>query len=188
MKKFIILISAGLLLPAFCFGAYTYERTPASYTISNPVSFDVSFDNWEDTYCHNYPLTDHWGLEYQRISGGGMVYSEILPDEILTYTFVETLPLNIYDRVKIVCYEGEIWNGDYGRTFEYNQGNPIFEVVEAEEEPAGGIWTIPSDFLSTTTAYIGETFGDIWTLAALVIGLPLSFWGIKKVIGLVKVK
>jgi hypothetical protein len=46
--------------------------------------------------------------------------------------------------------------------------------------------SLPADFLSSTTAYIGEIFGDLWILVALAIGLPLAFWFIGKVIALVR--
>lgn len=48
--------------------------------------------------------------------------------------------------------------------------------------------TIPEGFLASTTAYIGETFTDLWTLVALIIGLPLAFWAIRKVISLVRAR
>lgn len=48
--------------------------------------------------------------------------------------------------------------------------------------------TIPEDFIGTTTAYIGSLFTDIWVLVALVIGLPLAFWVIRRTIGLVRAR
>ena len=50
------------------------------------------------------------------------------------------------------------------------------------------IITLPADFIATTTAYIGSVFTDIWLLVALVIGLPLAFWAIRKVVSLVRVR
>ncbi len=48
--------------------------------------------------------------------------------------------------------------------------------------------TIPGDFIATTTAYIGGLFTDLWMLVALVIGLPLAFWAVRKVISLVRAR
>lgn len=48
------------------------------------------------------------------------------------------------------------------------------------------IITITADNLATTTAYIGELFGDVQIFVWLAIGLPLGFYVIKKVIGLVR--
>lgn len=50
------------------------------------------------------------------------------------------------------------------------------------------IITLPANFITDTTAYIGETFTDLYLVVALVIGLPLAFWVIKKIIGLVRAK
>jgi hypothetical protein len=48
--------------------------------------------------------------------------------------------------------------------------------------------TLPGDFLASTTAYVGSVFTDLWTLVALIIGLPLAFWAIRKVISLVRAR
>ena len=174
MKKFIILISAGLLLPAFCFGAMpegaTYQRTPSGSSITNPITFEVS------GLITGYPSRSWLLKDYY----GAVITQCFNTDEGIA---VENLELGSYS-IWYAIYSDAICEQPYEEGFT----DDSFEVVEAEEEPAGGIWTIPSDFLSTTTGYIGEFFGDIWTLIALVIGLPLSFWGIKKVIGLVKVR
>jgi hypothetical protein len=50
------------------------------------------------------------------------------------------------------------------------------------------IFTLPGDFIANTTAYIGSTFTELYPLVALVIGLPLAFWAIRKVISLVRAK
>ena len=46
------------------------------------------------------------------------------------------------------------------------------------------IFTLPDTFVASTTAYIGETITDLNVLVVLAIGLPLAFWGIKRIIGL----
>jgi hypothetical protein len=48
--------------------------------------------------------------------------------------------------------------------------------------------TLPADFIGSTTAYIGSTFTDLSGLIVLVIGLPLAFWAIRKVISLVRAR
>jgi len=50
------------------------------------------------------------------------------------------------------------------------------------------IFTIDADFVSSTTAYIGDLFTDLKVLIILVIGLPLAFWVIRRIIGLVKAR
>ena len=44
--------------------------------------------------------------------------------------------------------------------------------------------TIPTTAVADLTANVSTLFGDVWVLMALIIGLPLGFYVIKKVIGL----
>ena len=50
------------------------------------------------------------------------------------------------------------------------------------------IITIPVDFVSNSLAYVGQLFTDLNLLIVLVIGLPLGFWVIRKVISLVRTR
>ena len=47
------------------------------------------------------------------------------------------------------------------------------------------IITIPATLPADTLAYAGDLFTDLATIITLVIGLPVAFWAIKKVIALV---
>ena len=44
--------------------------------------------------------------------------------------------------------------------------------------------TLPDGAITDITASIGTIMGDLWGVIALVIGIPLAFYVIKKVIGL----
>jgi hypothetical protein len=44
--------------------------------------------------------------------------------------------------------------------------------------------TLPTGAITDVTAYIGDTVSDVWVLIALAIGLPLAFYVIKRLIGL----
>lgn len=46
--------------------------------------------------------------------------------------------------------------------------------------------TIPADYATSTLAYAGSMFTDLSDLVMLVIGLPVAFWVIQKVIGVAK--
>lgn len=48
------------------------------------------------------------------------------------------------------------------------------------------MFTIPTDGLSDITSYLTTLAGDLWPLIALVIGIPLAFYIINKVISTVK--
>jgi len=48
--------------------------------------------------------------------------------------------------------------------------------------------TIPTDFTTSTLAYAGQLFTDLSLLIIMIIGLPIGFWIIKKIISLVKAR
>jgi hypothetical protein len=50
------------------------------------------------------------------------------------------------------------------------------------------IITIPSNFATSMLAYAGQLFTDLSTLLLVLIGLPLGFWVVRKVLSLVKAR
>lgn len=51
---------------------------------------------------------------------------------------------------------------------------------------AGTYVDIPETAVADLTGYAGTLFTDLWVVVALVIGIPLAFYVIRKVIGLVR--
>jgi hypothetical protein len=45
---------------------------------------------------------------------------------------------------------------------------------------------IPTTAVADLTGYAGALFTDLWVVVALVIGIPLAFYVIRKVIGLAR--
>lgn len=45
---------------------------------------------------------------------------------------------------------------------------------------------LPTTALADVVAYAGDLFTDTWVLIALAIGLPLAFWVVQKIIGMVR--
>jgi len=52
----------------------------------------------------------------------------------------------------------------------------------------GTIITLPTTFSADLLAYAGQLFTDLAPLVVLVIGLPLAFWAVRKVISLVRAR
>ena len=48
--------------------------------------------------------------------------------------------------------------------------------------------TLPVGAVDELMAYVGGFFGDMWALIALAIGVPLAFYIISRVIGLVRTR
>lgn len=50
------------------------------------------------------------------------------------------------------------------------------------------LFTIDADFIGSTTAYIADMITDAKLLLILVIGLPLAFWVVRRIVGLVRLR
>jgi hypothetical protein len=50
------------------------------------------------------------------------------------------------------------------------------------------ILTVASGSTAEILAYTGNLFTDLWVVIALVIGIPLAFYVIRKVVGLVRAR
>jgi ABC-type nitrate/sulfonate/bicarbonate transport system permease component len=48
--------------------------------------------------------------------------------------------------------------------------------------------TLPTNFLADLKATTGEVFGDVGVLLAVIVGLPLAFWIVRRLIGLVRIR
>ena len=61
-------------------------------------------------------------------------------------------------------------------------------VLVATGAKAGTYVDVGTSSIASTTAYIGEFFSDVSPFIWLAIGVPLAFYVIKKVIGLVRAR
>jgi len=52
----------------------------------------------------------------------------------------------------------------------------------------GSIIDVASGTTSEMLAYVGQLFTDLSPIIVLVIGLPLAFWAVRKVISLVRAR
>ena len=69
----------------------------------------------------------------------------------------------------------------------------IFELVEMAQnfffpEVQASIISFTTETMDGITAYMGNLFTDLAPVIALVIGLPLAFWAIRRIIGLVRAR
>jgi len=48
------------------------------------------------------------------------------------------------------------------------------------------IITLPSEFATSMMAYVGQLFTDLTPAIIVLVGLPLAFWAVNRVVGLVR--
>lgn len=184
----LILVFFSLLLVGNqVFGAVSYERTPSGYTIENPVSFYISFDDYSEI-C-DIEEFDWWSVYIysEHPENEQEIFSEdrIVPTT-KSHTFVETLPLGIYTEIKPACCDiEECYDTDPELEKEEWTLGGIFEVVEI---PVLSYLTIPAQLPADMLAYSGNLFTDLGLLITMTAGLPIGFKVIKKIIALVKIR
>lgn len=132
----ISIIITGLVLPNLVFGAISYSRDPAGYSITSPVSFFVSGDIIEDIV--GYPAEDYseWRIGVMD-TAEQKYYSPIYSMETLSVSPQISLPEGFIATV-VGVWVNHIEVGWVGPIdLEYDAGSPIFEIV-APPEPFCG--------------------------------------------------
>ncbi|GAI02032.1 unnamed protein product [marine sediment metagenome] len=166
MKKIFILILAGVLLPVLAFADCPCDITaPDEVWVleSNNASTIAGYDvyTWE-----SYLAVITEGLGTNSVSFFAV---ERQPED----------PCTMEISVQVERYEPACTN-----TCE-----KVINVLEEGRCPVvedGKIFTIPSTFPADALAYANDFFTDLNLIIVLSAGLPVAFWGIKKVIGLVR--
>ncbi len=63
-----------------------------------------------------------------------------------------------------------------------------FAFVATPAFATSTIINIEEGMVSSILEYVGDLFSGVYLLVLLVIGLPLAFWVVRRVIGLVRVR
>jgi len=198
-KKEIIAVAGGvmigLMLASQVLGAFSYERNPSGDTILNPVSFDVSFDDFGEM-CDYAPEFQYWTI-YLKYEVADPDLEYLIPEKIASttksYIFTTDLPISPYDEVKFACCptdeilpweEDECWDSE---TFEECIGAYciLFEVVP----PPIPILDFSTGMVASMVAFAGELFTNL--APVLIVGLGLRYglmYVVPKVIELLRIR
>lgn len=196
MKKLIItiIIFVGLFLFATqVFGVLIYNRTPAGTEVVSPVIVNVSFDSFEEVGLQD---PSPWTLEAVDMEdcGWGELGIECgNPDYYICYSSTTqsvtasfNLPVGTEINRLWLCYtDEECASGCMGGDFILEGGveeESIFTIV------APPFIEIPLNFVSSTLAYIGQAVSGLGPFLWFIIGIPLAFWVLWKVTGLMPKK
>lgn len=213
-----ILVGLGLFLGATqVFGAITYERTPSDFEIQNPVNFYVRFDNFEDSGCSasttHYSLYIMGALVEPP---AGIHLTPHIPKTTLENLWIINLELGERRGVMLECYEEENSLGYTEQLEEGSPAFIVTELVCDNEHlelclteitcsNAGGYWYndicnvlpepppppffgITENFVTGSLAYIGQAVTGLSPLLYVIIGVPLGFYVIRKIMGVMPKK
>ena len=191
IKKLLFLGLIGLfLLPNLVLGSVIYTREPSDFSVYSPVSFSVSgvFDNYPTKQSYKIRLGGYWQLfESECYTTNDATWNVDLPpsqDGITKYVWVR---LDLYDDTacseNVENYHLEIIDGE----------QPIFEVLEGNggepTPPISNKWfDLSGTFMDNLKATISDLSGDLGLYLTIIIGLPLAFWFIYRVIGLIRMR
>jgi len=203
VKKFfpiLTIILAGLFcLPAFCFAAITYSRTPAGLTPENPIIINFSFDDWETDLqpligCPNVgeedinlcqfwiAVCDNTGIHCNNQSGSVATYTPFYSTSTKNISYSFDLPAGDYTAMGINSgYDNVPDGGDY---LEGDEEGIIFTISAETPAGPGQILNIDPSGPANILAFSGRLFTDTQQLIFLAIGLPVGFWIIYKLIGM----
>jgi len=191
---FSVAVLSTLILPSFVLGAYSYDRSPAGYEITSPVSFEISFDDYADLELT--ASSTYWGIFINLHLGEfDNYFSECIPITTTDHTFIMDLPVgfgtdDIFARGD-VSYETCMADAQYEGIYFESNGEGVFLIVETPETPvvvgpikAGFDEYMPDMSITSTTAYIGDLTLSSGPLLWLFMGIPLAFFVIRKTLDL----
>jgi hypothetical protein len=196
MKKIIFFLAliGGLIFPVLAFAEVNFSGPTGEVWF--PITFSATWEAgdipenavWVVPYFYTYEC-DEWELQpsdYISVSGLAGDWLWELSDMELWWNDEETWP-DI-----LACLEQGTdaltllwWYDVHFSSLGPDPAEFPFSVLEKEIPPYNFI-PVQLDFPAKILTYPKTLFSDIGDIIALIIGLPLAFWGIGKVITLAK--
>jgi hypothetical protein len=170
-------------LPFVAFASYGYTRNPLGSPISSPVSFSVNFDDYViDLECDSGQ--NAWGLEITDRDYENKTYSSYVSSSTLSHTFIVPLPAADYWEIQISCAD-DLAGSNSVTGINLETGSPTF-IISSPAAVSTEMFTIPTSTATDITANVTSALGDpgFLTVVALAAGIPLVFYVVKQLIGL----
>jgi len=182
MKKLFAIILTGLLLPVFSvLGAVDYDRSPDGNMVTSPVSFEVSIDAFAETGCST---STYWGV---LLTGTPPGYTEFIGG-LVASTTTSTSPSfspptgQEIGLVSFACsMDGSTLDSE-GNVLEGTDGLTAIFTIYAS------LFSLPGTAISGVLGFITDLLDAIGPLIWLIIGIPLAFVVIVRIIKIVPTK
>lgn len=167
-------------LPVFAVGETIYTRTPSGTTPSAPVVMTLAHDDQQE-YMNT---TGAWELIARGANGTDTIISNCYQIEQLSGSITASTFGSSYWRVmknEYVERDCTNLNGSFYYEESGSPSIPVFTITNPDQ-------IIVLGSISAITGSVSTLFGDLWLLLALIIGIPLAFWTIKRIIEITKIK
>jgi len=166
--------------------AVVYERTPGGTEITSPVAFAVSVDDFDADIgpeCNAGIDDNFWGVGVAEEDNLNRYASDFVASSSLSGNFSIALPVG-YDAwdVFIQCSADGVSLDTQGAQLEGGGVGSVFIIVETS-----GVIVLPTSFAPELTANVSAQLANdgIVLLLAIAIGIPLVFYVLNELIGLI---
>jgi hypothetical protein len=177
---FVSFLAVGLITPAFC-SAQTLELLKNSYIYGEDIILNEVVDVADDFLI--YPLVSGCGNPYEPytcLSSADINLPMTLQDLFSTTNFIvgDYTLIEADEGLETSCYFPVVLTKDEC------VASIIEDYIDFEVVAGGvGLFTFPTNFVSSSTAYIGSYFTDLSEPIVLVVGTAMFMWVAGWVIG-----
>ncbi len=170
MNKFgsviVLLLASFFIFPAIALGAVSYERTPAGFEITSPVTLNVSFDD----FLSDTGLTtdvNYWGIVFTPTdSSENFIQSSCVPSSTLSLGNSIDFPSSEYDSVvfsgflNTPCDVNVEWPVS-GAYLEGDSSYVVFTVIGERINSSGGNTFVYNPEIELLTNLSSKTFRGV---------------------------
>jgi hypothetical protein len=195
LKSLKFVLPILLVLPSLVFADWIYQRTPTGTEITSPVSLYFKWEDWNSDMCRGDPwcveMGRYWGFYLNVLIEGNeqQIYGETYDKTIKE--IIENFDLPVGAQVRYIDVYVFAENQLPVGVIVVESGFPAFTIIGTSTPPTpppSGTIGNTQNWLSSNEilGYIGKLAEDIPNYIALMIGLPIAFWFVEKIIAFVR--
>jgi hypothetical protein len=182
-----------LVLPSFVFAVWTYQRTPEGQKITSPITIYFKWEDWDSDICEGRSPCIPYGVYYRigiygiTSQGEDMVFYGAIHDKTekeITEIFDLPVGIQIHDIwIQVLGEDKQVVDNPKWLEECYPELglDYCFEIILPSIGNTQN-WLSQNEILG----YIGKLAEDIPNYIALIMGLPIAFWFVEKIIAFVR--
>jgi hypothetical protein len=195
MKKiiFFFILLGGLIIPVFALADVNWSSPignvwfpitiSANWNESDIISyqwgFELGIDDADDSPSGNYNICGDWIVSFvlhpaSELGGEAFITAEDLGITQENMDCINSHP-EIINYVRIAWWDDQMNLVGYYNNSYFTLSEKLYNIIP-----------LKSDFTSKILSYPKNLGSNVKDLIYLIIGLPLAFWSVRKIIGLTK--